>query len=64
MEEEITELEKTVKQLEAQLADENLYTNSAKATQVTDEYQLKKLALQEIQFKWESLAEQIMELES
>jgi hypothetical protein len=31
---------------------------------VTDEYQLKKLELQEIQVKWETLAEQILELES
>jgi len=64
MEEEIGELEKTVKNLEAQLADDNLYRDSAKATKVTDEYQLKKLALQEVQMKWEALAEQILELES
>jgi ATP-binding cassette subfamily F protein 3 len=64
MEEEIGELEKVVKDLEAQLADENLYHDSEKATQVTDEYQLKKLELQEIQVKWETLAEQILELES
>jgi hypothetical protein len=31
---------------------------------VTENYQLKKLALQEVQMKWEALAEQILELES
>ncbi|HWD87650.1 MAG TPA: ABC-F family ATP-binding cassette domain-containing protein [Mucilaginibacter sp.] len=64
MEEEIGVLENKVKDLEAQLADDKLYSDSAKATQVTDAYQLKKLELQEIQSKWESLAEQILELES
>ncbi|MFB9845180.1 ABC-F family ATP-binding cassette domain-containing protein [Mucilaginibacter ginsenosidivorans] len=64
MEQEITELEKTVKQLETQLADDKLYNDANNATKVTDNYQLKKLELQEIQAKWESLAEQILELES
>ncbi|MGZ4000692.1 MAG: ABC-F family ATP-binding cassette domain-containing protein [Mucilaginibacter sp.] len=64
MEDEIGELEKAVKDLEAQLADDNLYRDSVKATKVTDDYQLKKLELQEIQVKWEALAEQILELES
>lgn len=64
MEQEITELEKTVKQLEAQLADDKLYNDADNAAKVTDNYQLKKLELQEIQSKWESLAEQILELES
>ncbi|MFI5161023.1 MAG: ABC-F family ATP-binding cassette domain-containing protein [Sphingobacteriales bacterium] len=64
MEEEITTLEKEVKELEAKLADDNLYTDATKATQVTDAYQLKKLTLQEVQMKWETLAEQILELES
>jgi ATP-binding cassette subfamily F protein 3 len=53
-----------VKDLEAQLADDKLYSDSVKATQVSDAYQLKKLELQGTQAKWESLAEQILELES
>jgi len=64
MEEEIGALEKVVKNLETQLADDKLYSDPAKATKVSDEYQLKKLELQEIQVKWEALAEQILELES
>jgi ATP-binding cassette, subfamily F, member 3 len=64
MEEEIGALEKVVKNLETQLADDKLYSDPAKATKVSDEYQLKKLELQEIQVKWETLAEQILELES
>jgi ATP-binding cassette subfamily F protein 3 len=64
MEEEIAELEKTVKDLEAQLADETLYNDSNKANKVTADYQLKKLQLGEVQAKWETLAEQILELES
>jgi ATP-binding cassette subfamily F protein 3 len=64
MEEEIGALEKEVKELEAQLADDKLYADATKATEVTDAYQLKKMELQETQAKWEALAEQILELES
>ena len=64
MEDEISVLEKEVKDLEAQLADDKLYADTTRATQVTDAYQLKKLTLQEVQMKWEALAEQILELES
>jgi ATP-binding cassette subfamily F protein 3 len=64
MEEQIVELEKTVKQIEAQLADEKLYTDAKKAQDVTETYQLKKLELKEIQTKWEALAEHILELEA
>ena len=64
MEEEIAVLEKTVKQLEAQLADDKLYNDTANANKVTDNYQLKKLELNELQVKWETLAGQIMELEA
>ncbi|MDB5137745.1 MAG: family ATP-binding cassette protein [Mucilaginibacter sp.] len=64
MEEQITELEKTIKQLEAQLADDKLYSDTKKAQEVNDAYQLKKLDLKEIQAKWESLAEHILELEA
>ena len=64
MEEQIADLEKTVKQLEAQLADDKLYNDAKKATEVNETYQLKKLELNEIQAKWEALAEHIMELEA
>ncbi|MGZ3822040.1 MAG: ABC-F family ATP-binding cassette domain-containing protein, partial [Mucilaginibacter sp.] len=64
MEEQIAELEKTVKQIEAQLADDKLYNDAKKATAVNETYQLKKLELNDIQAKWEALAEHIMELEA
>src|ERR1700743_451938 len=64
MEEQIGELEKVVKQLETQLADDKLYTDAKKAQDVTETYQLKKLELKEVQTKWEALAEHILELEA
>jgi ATP-binding cassette subfamily F protein 3 len=64
MEEQIAELEKNVKQLEAQLADDKLYNDANKAKEVNDTYQLKKLDLNEVQAKWEALAEHILELEA
>jgi ATP-binding cassette, subfamily F, member 3 len=62
MEQHIEALEKTVRELEAQLADDKLYTDAVKAQQVTETYQLKKLELKEVQAKWENLAEHILEL--
>ncbi|WP_428329133.1 ribosomal protection-like ABC-F family protein [Mucilaginibacter sp.] len=64
MEEQMTDLEKTVKDLEAQLADDKLYNDAKKLKAINDSYQLKKLDLGHVQLKWESLAEQIMELEA
>jgi ATP-binding cassette subfamily F protein 3 len=64
MEQQIGTLEKEVKSLEDQLADDELYTDAAKAQNVTEAYQLKKLELKEVQAKWENLAEHILELEA
>jgi ATP-binding cassette subfamily F protein 3 len=64
MEEQIGGLEKTIKHLEAQLADDKLYTDAKKAQDVNEAYQLKKLDLKEVQSKWEMLAEHILELEA
>jgi ATP-binding cassette subfamily F protein 3 len=64
MEEQIGDIEKTVKQLEAQLADDKLYIDAKKAQDVTETYQLKKLELKDVQTKWEALAEHILELEA
>ena len=64
MEEQIGELEKIIKQLEAQLADDKLYTDAKKAQEINETYQLKKLDLKEVQSKWEMLAEHILELEA
>ena len=64
MEEQIGELEKTIKHLEAQLADDKLYADTKKAQEINEAYQLKKLDLKEVQAKWEMLAEHILELEA
>ena len=64
MEEQMTELEKAVKQFEAQLADEKLYSDTHKSKEVTRNYEAKKLELGAVQQRWEALAEQIMELEA
>jgi ATP-binding cassette subfamily F protein 3 len=64
MEDQIATLENEIKELEARLADDKLYTDAAKANQVSESYQSKKLELKGIQVKWEALAEQILEIEA
>jgi ATP-binding cassette subfamily F protein 3 len=64
MEDEMAQLEKEVKQFEAQLADDKLYSDAYKSKEVTRNYEAKKLALGAVQQRWETLAEQIMELEA
>jgi ATP-binding cassette subfamily F protein 3 len=64
MEEQMTGLEKIIKQLEAQLGDDKLYNDAAKLKDINNNYDLKKMELGHIQLKWEALAEQIMELEA
>jgi len=64
MEEQIAGLEKTVKELEAQLADDKLYNDLAKLNAINNNYDLKKLELGSVQLKWEALADQILELEA
>jgi len=64
LEEQIAELEKSVKTFEEQLADEKLYNDLPKMTEINRNYDLKKLALGHVQMQWEALAEQIMELEA
>jgi ATP-binding cassette subfamily F protein 3 len=64
MEEQTAALEKEIKQYEASMAEEKLYTNPKKLKEANDAYQLKKLELGEVQRKWEALAEQIFEMES
>lgn len=64
MEEQIAELDKTVKQLEAKLADDKIYTDGAKLKETNTAYTQKQAELKQIQQKWETLAEQILELEA
>jgi ATP-binding cassette subfamily F protein 3 len=64
MEEQIADLDKTVKQLEAKLADDKIYTDGAKLKETNTAYTQKQAELKQIQQKWETLAEQILELEA
>ncbi|WP_374948680.1 ATP-binding cassette domain-containing protein [Mucilaginibacter sp.] len=63
MEENAAALEKEIKSLEAQLADDKIFNQTEKIKQINNNYQLKKMELGEVQQKWEALADQIMELE-
>ncbi|MVN89633.1 ABC-F family ATP-binding cassette domain-containing protein [Mucilaginibacter aquatilis] len=64
MEQQIADLEQEVKQLENKLADEEIFNNPAKLKETNTAYQHKQTALQQLQQQWETLAEQIMELEA
>lgn len=64
LEEQIAGLEKDIKQAEASLADEKIYTDAAKLQETNATYQAKKDQLKTLQQNWEALAEQIMELEA
>ncbi|MFD2583726.1 ABC-F family ATP-binding cassette domain-containing protein [Pedobacter vanadiisoli] len=60
----ITELEQKVKNIEAELAEENVYSNTEKLTEANKRYVTTKADLDKSQEKWESLAAEIMELEA
>ncbi|WDF76638.1 ABC-F family ATP-binding cassette domain-containing protein [Mucilaginibacter sp. KACC 22773] len=64
MEEQIAALDKTVKEFEVKLADTKIYTDSQKLKETNAAYNQKQVELKQIQQKWETLAEQILELEA
>ncbi|WP_342647685.1 ABC-F family ATP-binding cassette domain-containing protein [Mucilaginibacter sp. CSA2-8R] len=64
MEQQIADLENEVKQLENRLADEDIYNNSTKLKETNSNYQQKQSQVKQLQQQWETLAEQIMELEA
>jgi ATP-binding cassette subfamily F protein 3 len=64
MEDKIASLEKTVKELEAKLADDKIYNDGAKLKETNAAYSQKQAELKQVQQQWEELAEQIMELEA
>ncbi|WP_207426097.1 ABC-F family ATP-binding cassette domain-containing protein [Pedobacter sp. SYSU D00535] len=64
LEEKIHELEKEVKRAELELGDESLYSDQEKLREVNERYQKAKTDLQTVQADWESLAEQILDLEN
>ena len=64
MEQQIAELETAVKQAENKLADDSIYSNPGKLKEANSTYQQKQAELKKVQLQWETLAEQIMELEA
>ncbi|GAB2693278.1 ABC-F family ATP-binding cassette domain-containing protein [Mucilaginibacter koreensis] len=64
MEQQVADLEKAVKDLEAQLADDHIYNNQAKLKETNTQYQRKQTELKQVQQQWETLAEQILEMEA
>ena len=63
MEQKIAELEKTVKQLEAELGDEKIYKQQNHLQEVNKNLKQKQQELKQQQEKWETLADQILEME-
>lgn len=64
MEEQVTLLEKEVKQLENKLADPQVYNDKTKLNDTNTQYKQKQNQLKQVQQQWETLAEQILELEA
>jgi len=64
MEQQIADLENEVKQLENRLADEDIYNNATKLKETNNNYKQKQSEVKRLQGQWETLAEQIMELEA
>ena len=64
LEENIESQERFVKQLEVELAQEDIYSNAAKLQEHTRNYNSEKAKLESLQQNWESLAEEIMNLEA
>ena len=56
--------ERFVNQLEVELAQEDIYSNAAKLQEHTRKYNSEKAKLESLQQNWESLAEEIMNLEA
>ncbi|HLS96396.1 MAG TPA: ABC-F family ATP-binding cassette domain-containing protein [Sphingobacterium sp.] len=63
LEAKIAETDGQVKQLEAALADEAIYGDAQKLQETTGAYNSAKASLDQLQEAWETLAEEIMELE-
>ena len=63
MEQRINELEKNVKQLEAELSDSNIYKQQNRLQEVNKNLKQKQQELKQQQEKWEALADQILEME-
>jgi ATP-binding cassette, subfamily F, member 3 len=64
MEEQVTTLEKEVKQLETKLADPQVYNDKSRLNDTNTQYKQRQNQLKQVQQQWETLAEQILELEA
>ncbi|GAA4341828.1 ABC-F family ATP-binding cassette domain-containing protein [Mucilaginibacter gynuensis] len=64
MEQQIAELEKAATELETKMADDKIYTDAAKLKETNAAYQQRQNEVKALKQKWETLAEQILELES
>ncbi len=64
LEAEISLGEEKVRNLETELADENLYQQKDKLQQKNQEYDKAKANVHDLQKKWEALADEILELET
>ncbi|MOA42425.1 hypothetical protein D3C78_1644720 [compost metagenome] len=60
----ITELESKKKDIESEMAKEEVFSNAAKLNEINDSYTMVKQKLEQTQKAWEDLAEKIMELEA
>lgn len=63
LEQRIAEKENEIKTLEALLTDASVYSDAIKLQEATRNYNSAKAEYEKMQHKWESLAEEIMELE-
>ena len=63
MEEQIATKDEEVKKLEAHLASEEVYSDAVKLQEATRNYNSSKAEYDQLHQNWESLAEEIMELE-
>lgn len=63
MEQKIAVLEKTVKQLEAELSDDKIYKQQNRLQEVNKNLKQKQQELKQQQDQWEALASQILEME-
>ena len=64
LEEKIADLELDVRNIEAELGNDTLYNEPSKLNAVNERYKIAKDNLHTAQTEWESLAEQILELEN
>jgi ATP-binding cassette subfamily F protein 3 len=64
LEEKISDLENEVRDIEVELGNEELYNDTVKLNSVNERYKKTKDTLHTAQTEWESLAEQILELEN